>query len=285
MTLSVIFVSWNTKQLTLDAIASVYRETTAFPVEVLVVDNCSSDGSADAIAVAYPQVILIRNTDNRGFGKANNQALAVATGDYLMFLNTDTVVLGGALEKLVAYLDTHSTAVMVGPKLLYGDMTFQHACRRALPNPVNALLYLCGAHIVFPRASWSNRYKRGSDDPNVTAPVEALSGAAMLFRRKVYEQMGGFDERFFMYGEDLDFCKRVMDRGWETVYVHDAEIIHYGGQSSSKRKAGSIRNFYDAMWLYYRKHFWQTYPRVVHGVVWCGIVFRKYISLLVNTLK
>lgn len=285
MKLSVIIVSWNTKQLTLDAVSAVYSETKAFPVEVILVDNNSADGSADAVAEKFPEVVLVRNADNRGFGKANNQALLIANGEYIMFLNSDTVVLDHALEKLVSYLESHPDIMMVGPKLLYGDGTFQHACRRGLPNPVNALLYLFGIHCLFPSSGFANAYKRGSDDPNVTGEVDALSGAAMLFRRKVYETIGGFDEKFFMYGEDLDFCKRVKDAGFKTVYVHSAEIIHFGGQSSAKRKSASIRNFYDAMWIYYKKHFWQDYIFPVHALVWCGIFLRKEIAFLRNSFR
>lgn len=285
MKLSVIIVNWNTRELTIAAIDAVYKQTTAFPVEVIVVDNNSADGSADAIAAAFPRAILIRNVDNLGFAKANNQGLQIATGKYLMYLNSDTVVLNRALEKLVAYMDMHPDVMMVGPKLLNGDRTFQHACRRRLPDPLNACLYLFGIGKLFPRAAWANRYKRGSDDPNITEPVEALSGAAMLFRRSVYEAIGGLDETYFMYAEDLDFCKQVKDRGWKTVYVHDAEIIHYGGQSTKKRQRASIKNFYNAMWLYYKKHFWKRYPKVVHPFVWCGIALRKNLALLTNAYK
>lgn len=283
MKLSIIFVNWKTPELTKNAIASVYKETSGFDFEVIVVDNNSGDGSVEMIKKEFPQVILIENSDNRGFGKANNQGLKIAKGDYLMFLNTDVVVLDGALTKLVNYLDQHSDIMMVGPRLLNKDLTFQHACRRMLPNPINSFFHLFGLTKIFKNSKFVNEYKQSASDPEVTGPTEALSGAAMMFRRQVYVEVGGFDETFFMYGEDLDFCKRVLDKGWKTVYVSGAKIIHFGGQSSGKRRTRSLINFYEAMWIYYKKHF--KYNFVIDFFVWLGIQFRMAVALSMNIFK
>lgn len=281
--LSIILVNWNTCDLTKQALASVYKETVGIDFEAIVVDNNSADKSVEMIKKEFPQVVLIENKDNRGFGKANNQGLKIAQGEYLMFLNTDVVVLGGALNKLVSYLDEHADTMMVGPRLLNKDMTFQHACRRNLPNPVNSFFHLFGLTKLFKKSALVNEYKRAATDPDVTGPTEALSGAAMMFRRQVYAEIGGFDERFFMYGEDLDFCKRVLEKGWKTVYVSDARIIHFGGQSSGKRRVKSLINFYEAMWLYYKKHFKHTF--LINWLVWLGIKFRMVLALGINIFK
>ncbi len=278
--LSVILVNWNTCDLTRQALASVYKETQGIDFEVIVVDNNSGDGSVEMIKKEFPQAVLIVNTDNLGFGKANNQGLKIAQGDYLMFLNTDVVVLDGALNKLVNYLDGHSDVMMVGPRLLNKDLTFQHACRRMLPNPLNSFFHIFGLTKIFKNNKYINEYKRYASDPDVTGLTQALSGAAMMFRGKVYNEIGGFDERFFMYGEDLDFCKRTLDKGWKTVYVSDARIIHFGGQSSGKRRVKSLVNFYEAMWLYYKKHF--KYNFVMDLLVWLGIKFRMALALIAN---
>ncbi len=280
--LSIILVNWNTADLTKDALLSVYKETSGFDFEVIIVDNNSGDGSVEMIKKEFPQVILIENKDNLGFGKANNQALKIAQGDYLMFLNTDVVVLDGALNKLVNYLDQNEDVMMVGPRLLNRDLTFQHACRRMLPNTVNSFFHLFGLTKIFKNSKIVNQYKRYSADPEITGPTEALSGAAMMFRRQVYSAIGGFDETFFMYGEDLDFCKRVLDKGWKIVYVSDAKIIHFGGQSSGKRKVKSLVNFYEAMWLYYKKHF--KYNFLINLLVWLGIKFRMILALISNVV-
>ncbi|MBI2037796.1 MAG: glycosyltransferase family 2 protein [Candidatus Magasanikbacteria bacterium] len=285
MKLSVILVNWKTRDITRDALVSIYKETRNIEFEVIVVDNNSQDGSVEMIKKEFPQVILIENSDNRGFGKANNQGLKIAKGDYLMFLNTDVVVLDHAIEKLVNYLDTHADVMMVGPRLLNRDLTFQHVCRRMLPNPTNSFFHLFGLTKIFKNSKFVTDYKQYLADPEVTGPAQALSGAAMMFRKAVYEQIGGFDETFFMYGEDLDFCKRVLDKGWKTVYVSEAKIIHFGGQSSGKRWVKSLINFYEAMWLYYRKHFYNQHNIILNLIIWMGIKVRMAIALLINYLK
>ncbi|OGH92881.1 MAG: hypothetical protein A2563_04420 [Candidatus Magasanikbacteria bacterium RIFOXYD1_FULL_40_23] len=283
MKLSIIFVNWKTPELTKNAIASVYKETAGFDFEVIVVDNNSGDGSVEMIKKEFPQVTLIANNDNRGFGKANNQGLKIAKGDYLMFLNTDVIVLDGALNKLVSYLDQRQDVMMVGPRLLNKDLTFQHSCRRVLPNPINSFFHLFGLTKIFKNNKHVNEYKQYASDPEITGPTQALSGAAMMFRKQVYTEIGGFDEEFFMYGEDLDFSKRVFDKGWKTVYVSGAKIIHFGGQSSGKRRIKSLINFYDAMWIYYKKHF--KYNILVNLAVWLGIQFRMAVALSMNIFK
>lgn len=284
MKLSIILVNWNTCELTRQALASVFAETSSFAFEVIVVDNASTDSSVQMIETEFPTVRLIKNADNRGFGKGNNQGLAIAKGEYLMFLNTDVIVHDRAIEKLVDYLDTHPDVMMVGPKLLNSDGSFQHASRRSLPDPLNSAAFLFGLHKLFPKARWATRYKRTSDDPDVTGPAEALSGAAMLFRREVYETIGGFDETFFMYGEDLDFCKRVLDKNWTIHYVYTAVITHLHGSSSKKRRTKSLLNFYEAMHIYYRKHY-AYHPLALRLLIHTGITVRGWVALALNGLK
>lgn len=285
MKISVIFVSWNTQELTKNALVSLFAQTKIVDMEVIVVDNHSSDGTVAMIRKQFPKVILIENQDNKGFGRANNQGLKIAKGNYIMFLNTDVVVLDGAVDKLVEYLDMHPNVMAVGPRLLNKDMTFQHACRRKLPNPFNSFFHLFGLIKIFKNNKQINDYKQFTADPEITGPTEAVSGAAMLFRRQVYEQIGGFDEQFFMYGEDLDFCKRIFDKGWLMVYLSSAKIIHFGGQSSGKRKVKSLFNFYDAMWIYYKKHYGIKHSVVVNSTAWLLIRLRLLIALGSNFLK
>lgn len=280
MKLSVILVNWNTSDLTRQALASVYKQIVDIDFEVIVVDNNSADNSVEMIKKEFPQVRLIENKENLGFGKANNQGLKIAQGNYLMFLNTDVVVLDGALNKLVNYLDQYADVMMVGPRLLNKDLTFQHACRRMLPNPINSFFHLFGLATIFKNSKFVTDYKQYAADPEITGPTEAISGAAMMFRRQVYNEIGGFDETFFFYGEDLDFCKRVLDKGWKIVYVSEAKIIHFGGQSSGKCRVKSLINFYEAMWFYYKKHF--KYNFLINCLVWLGIKLRMAVALIMN---
>jgi len=285
MKLSIVIVNWKTKELTAAAIASVFAQTKALLFEVILIDNNSGDGSVEALRAQFPQITIIANEHNLGFGRANNQGMRQAKGQYVMLLNSDTVVLDHALEKMVAYLDEHPEVMMVGPKVLNADGTFQHACRRMLPTPASSFYHLFGLVKIFRRSARVNAYKGYNREPNTTEPVEALSGAAMMFRRQVFEITGGFDERFFMYGEDLDLCKQVFDRGWKTMFLHTAEIIHYGGASSNKRRTQSIVNFYDAMWLYYHKHWGSVHMWIIRSLVWLGIRVRLSIALLQNFFK
>ncbi len=285
MKLSIIIVNWNTADLTRQALSSFFTHTHFKDIEVIVVDNNSADESVDMIRREFPGVRLLVNTDNLGFAKANNQGMKIATGEYIMLLNSDTITKDGAIDELVRYLDTHTDTMMVGPRLLNADETFQHACRRSLPTPANSFFHLFGFTKMFSKNKAVNAYKKYADDPNVTEPVEALSGAGMMFRRTVYEKIGGLDERFFMYGEDLDFCKRVRDNGWKTVYVADAKIIHLGGGSSKKRRRASLVDFYDAMWLYYQKHFQTMHSKFFQKFVRFGIETRKRIALIQNAFK
>lgn len=285
MKLSIVIVNWKTKELTAAAIASVFEQTKALLFEVILIDNNSADGSVETLRALFPQITIVENNANLGFGKANNQGMRLAKGQYIMLLNSDTVVLDHALEKMVAYLDEHPDVMMVGPKVLNADHTFQHACRRMLPTPASSFYHLFGLVKIFRRNARVNAYKGYNREPNITEPVEALSGAAMMFRRPVFEVTGGFDERFFMYGEDLDLCKQVFDHGWKTMFVHTAEIIHYGGASSKKRRTKSIVNFYEAMWLYYEKHWGTKHSVFLKAVVWLGIKTRLGLALLKNIFK
>lgn len=285
MKLSIVMVNWKTKELTAAAIASVFEQTKALLFEVILIDNNSADGSVETLRALFPQITIIENNANLGFGKANNQGMRLAKGQYIMLLNTDTVVLDRALEKMVAYLDEHPDVMMVGPKVLNADHTFQHACRRMLPTPASSFYHLFGLVKIFRRNARINAYKGYNREPNVTEPVEALSGAAMMFRHEVFEATGGFDERFFMYGEDLDLSKQVFDRGWKTMFVHTAEIIHYGGASSKKRRTKSIVNFYEAMWLYYDKHWGTKHNVFLKIAVWLGIKTRLGLALLKNIFR
>ena len=285
MKLSIVIVNWKTKELTAAAIASVFEQTKALLFEVILIDNNSADGSVDALRAQFPQITIVENAANLGFGKANNQGMRLAKGEYIMLLNSDTVVLDQALEKMVTYLDSHPDVMMAGPKVLNADRTLQHACRRQLPTPTSSFYHLFGLVKIFRRNAQVNAYKGYNREANVTEPVEALSGAAMMFRRQVFEVTGGFDEQFFMYAEDLDLSKQVHDRGWKTMFLHTAEIVHYGGASSKKRRSQSIMNFYEAMWLYYRKHWSTKHNLLLQGGVWLGIKTRLGLALLQNTFK
>ena len=267
MKLSIVIVNWNTKDILKQTINSVVAETTLFPYEIIVVDNNSSDGSVEMIKKEFPTVILIENKINEGFAKGNNIGLKIAQGEYLILLNSDTIVLDHAIEKLVKFLDEKSEVMLIGPKLLNKDGSFQTACRRNLPNIKNSFLYLFSIKNLIK----SDKNYKSNNNENISGYCEAISGAAMMFRREVYEKIEGLDEQFFMYAEDLDYCKQVFDQGWKTYYLSDAHITHLGGESSKQRSSKSLYFFYKTMWQYYRKHLYKNNSLFTNCLVYLGI--------------
>jgi GT2 family glycosyltransferase len=262
MKLSIIIVNWNTKNILKQAINSVISETKEIDCELIVVDNNSSDGSSQMIKKDFPSILLIENKINKGFAGGNNDGLKITKGDYLMLLNSDTIVQENAIEKMVKFLDENNEVVMLGPKLLNKYGNFQESCRRNLPDIKNSFLYIFSIN--------KNKYKTHKDE-NVSGYTEAISGAVMMFRRSVYEKIGGLDERYFMYAEDLDYCKQVFNLGWKTYYLSEAKIIHLGGESSKQKSSKNLFYFYKTMWQYYKKHFYKKNNFITNLIVYLVI--------------
>jgi len=231
--LSVIIVSWNVRDLLDDALDAVYTAGTHTPeLEVIVVDSASGDGTPEMIRERYPQVHLIASDENLGFAKGNNRGIAAARGDLLLLLNADTVVRGDALAVLVSYLQEHPDTGMVGPRLLNADGTTQSS-RRRVPNLPVLFLESTWLQGLASKRQLARFYLEDRADNEVQV-VDWLTGAAMLIRREVLDDVGGLDEGFFMYSEELDWCRRIGDAGWKIVYTPAAEIVHYGGKSSEQ---------------------------------------------------
>lgn len=229
--LSVIVVSFNTCQLTLDCIESVYEATKdRLEVEVIVVDNASNDGSAEAIASAYPSCDVIRNERNIGFAAANNQAFRVATAPFVLLLNSDTLVLRGALERSVDYMNRHPEVGAFSCRVLNSDGTVQRVCSQ-FPSLINLTLQLFGLDkLRWP--IWLGRYQMRDWARDSVRDVEVISGCFMLVRSSVIDEVGNLDERFFFFGEETDWCVRIRSAGWKLRFAPVGEIIHHGGGSS-----------------------------------------------------
>ncbi|MCX6752831.1 MAG: glycosyltransferase family 2 protein [Candidatus Nomurabacteria bacterium] len=260
--LSIIIVNWNTKDILKQTIESVKKETSLFEYEIIVIDNNSTDDSVNMIKTLFPSIKIIENQDNFGFGFANNQGLKIATRECILFLNSDTIILENAIEKLVRFLDENKDIAMVGPKILNKDRTFQSASKRNLPTIKNSFQYLF-------LNKKENNYKL-ENEGNISEITEAISGACMLVRHSIYKKIGGFDEQFFMYAEDLDYCKRILDNGFKIYYLSTAEIIHLGGEST-KKNTESLKYFYKTMWLYYKKYFYNNRNLFVNFSIYIGI--------------
>lgn len=231
--LSVIIVNWNVCDLLQRAIASVYAAWDGRPgLEIIVVDNASHDDSVAVLRETFPNVQVIANTENRGFTGGNNQGLAAATGDFLLLLNPDTEIVGDALPRMVEYLRTHPGVGMLGPQLLNPDGSVQSSRRRFPTLPV---LFLESTWLekLAPRKSLCHYYAKEQPD-NLVQDVDWITGAAMLTRREVVAQVGGMDEGFFMYSEELDWCRRIREVGWRVVYFPEARVVHHEGKSSEQ---------------------------------------------------
>jgi N-acetylglucosaminyl-diphospho-decaprenol L-rhamnosyltransferase len=249
--LSIIIVSWHVRDLLRTCLASL-QAGSGVTTEVIVIDNASADGSAEMVAHEYPAVHLIRNPDNRGFTQANNQGLALCRGRYVLFLNPDTQVVGDALRTMVSYMDAHPETGALGPQLRFGDGTPQSS-RRRFPTFAVALFESSPVAWHWPNNRWARWYHLAEQPDDCVQTVDWVVGAALLARRAVLDQIGGFDEGYFMYSEELDWCRRAVANGWQIVYLPTALIIHHEGKSSEQAVAARHIHFQTSKVRYFRK--------------------------------
>jgi GT2 family glycosyltransferase len=285
MKLSIIIVSYNTRQLLENCINSIQRNILDLHYEIIVIDNDSSDGSTDMLLNEHPQVKLIKNNYNAGFAKANNQGFGHSSGEYILLLNSDTIVQYGAVNKLVNFMDNCSEAAICGPKLLNSDLTLQQPCRRGFPGCINSVAHFSGLERLFPKSRLFGSYHMTYMDSGKSHEVDAVSGACLMIRREVIPQIGGLlDEAFFMHFEDIDLCYRVKKKGLMVWYVHDSEIIHLKGQSSKLRSAGVTKNFFDSALVYFRKNY---RSENLPGYVFMAVIIKlmRFISLTFIKIK
>lgn len=252
--LSIIIVSWNTRQSLQNCLASIYAQPWNIEFEVLVIDNASRDGSPQMVRRMFPQVNLIENVQNLGFARACNQGLRRAQGRFIALLNPDTQVLHNALHNMVAFLDKHPDIGALGPKIMDANGTVDLRCARHLPTLATELFEKTRLDRRFPRSRVFGHYLMSYWDHNDSRDVEALSGACLMVRREVLAEVGMLDESFFMYGEDIDWCYRIHKAGWRVFYYSEVQITHIAGQSTNLvREEMGI----EALWSlnhFFRKH-------------------------------
>lgn len=285
MDLSVVLVSYNTRDLLEQALRSALEATAGLQTEVFVVDNASRDGSAEMVAEKFPQVKLIRSPRNLGFAGGNNLALRQVQGRHVLLLNTDTVVRRDTLSCLVAFLDAHPEAGAVGCKILNPDGTLQLACRRGFPTPMAAFCKVSGLSRLFPRSRRLAAYNLTYLDPEQTSEVDALSGSCMMVRKAAMDQVGLLDEDYFMYGEDLDWCYRLRQAGWRIYYEPRTAIVHFKGESGRAEQMKVLYRFYEAMSIFVRKHMQQRYRYFPLWLLHVGIVVYGLGSLGVRVAR
>ena len=278
--LSVVIVNFNVKYFLEQALLSVRRASINLPVEIFVVDNNSIDDSVAMVRKKFPEVHLIANNQNLGFSTANNQAIRRAKGEYVLLLNPDTVVEEDTFEKCLAFMDAHPEAGSLGVRMIDGAGIFLPESKRGFPSPFVAFSKAFGLSRLFPRSRLFNHYHLGYLDSGQTHEVEVLSGAFMLLRKAVLDQVGLLDETFFMYGEDIDLSYRIVQAGFKNYYFAETTILHYKGESTKKGSLNYVRTFYQAMMIFARKHFSGEKMRLFIFMIQVAIYFRAFLTLI-----
>lgn len=241
-------------------------------VHVWVVDNASGDGTAEMVTTEFESVLVLKSDVNLGFGAANNIAISKGHAPYVLLLNPDTELRPDTIERLISLMETSPAVGICGPKLVRPNGSFDHASKRSFPTPVGALAHFAGIgrHRLAPKAL--AQYRAPGLNPDSAGPVDAVNGAFMLIRRELIEQVGGFDEGFWMYMEDLDFCFRASEEGWQVFYEPAAIAIHHkSGSAGPVRSARLTRAFHYGMFRFYRKHYASDRSALVNGVIYAAI--------------
>ncbi len=280
MQLSVIIVNYNVEHFLEQCLLSVRSACQGLEAQVFVVDNQSVDGSCAMVRERFPEVILIENQDNVGFSKANNQAIHLAQGRYILLLNPDTVVEEDTFIKVVEFMDTHPNAGGLGVRMVDGKGRFLPESKRGLPTPWVAFCKISGIYRVFKSTKRFNHYYMGYLSEHEVNEVEILSGAFMLMRKTALDEVGLLDEAFFMYGEDIDLSWRIVQGGYKNYYFPSTSIIHYKGESTKKGSLNYVFVFYQAMVIFARKHFSEKNARLFTGLINLAIYARAALAVL-----
>ncbi|WP_299524580.1 glycosyltransferase family 2 protein [uncultured Methanobrevibacter sp.] len=282
MDLSVIIVNYQTFKLTRDTIESILEYEYPFSYEIIVVDNASSDDSLDKLKDYFKDSVkFISSKENNGFAAGNNQGLKIASGKYVLLLNSDTVVWEDTLKNIYDFMEDNPDVGACGCKVLLEGGNLDKACKRSFPNIKNSFYRLF--HI--PTNSKDDNYNLDNLSDDGIYEIDCLTGAFMFIRQKCLNSVGLLDETFFMYGEDIDLCYRIKHDNWKIIYFGKNSITHFKGASSKKQKSKLIYEFYRAMYIYYKKHHADNTSIFVNLVVYFGILCLCILKLILNFFK
>jgi GT2 family glycosyltransferase len=282
MHLSVVVVNYNVKHFLEQCLCSVQKSITASKIqaEIIAIDNHSRDNSVAYLKPLFPCVRFISNNQNVGFAKACNQGYKMSTGKYVLFLNPDTIVPEDCFSNCLSFFETHNDAGAVGVKMLDGRGCLLKESKRAFPSPVTSLFKLFGFARLFPKSKTFSRYHLGHLDENKNHEVDVLAGAYVMVRRDLLDQLGGFDEVFFMYGEDVDLSYRIQKMGFKNYYIAESSILHFKGESTRKGSLNYVRMFYKAMSIFVRKHYHGGKASAFNFLIHIAILVRAVMSAL-----
>ena len=285
MKLSVIIVNYNVCYFLEQAIKSTISASKGLDVEIIVVDNNSVDKSVELVSEKFPEVILIANKDNVGFSKANNQAMRIAKGEYILLLNPDTLLEEDTLSKCCDFMDANPDAGGLGVKMVDGKGNFLPESKRGLPTPEVAFFKIFGLSSLFPKSKIFGKYHLGFLPEDETNEVEILAGAYMFMRKTVLDKVGLLDEAFFMYGEDIDLSYRIVKGGYKNYYFPETRIIHYKGESTKKTSINYVFVFYKAMVIFAKKHFSHNKANLFSFLINIAIYLKAGIDLATGLVR
>jgi len=268
---SIVIVNYNVRYFLRQCIQSILSSRTEAELEIIVVDNASLDGSVEMLKQEFPEIVLVSNTDNKGFSRANNQGFALATGDYVLILNPDTIIEEQTIQQCLEYYISHPGTGAIGVRMVDGSGKYLPESRRGFPTPANAFFKLSGLSKLFPGASRWNGYYQGGQQADKAQEMDVLSGAFVFTTKAILDEIGGFDEDYFMYGEDIEMSYQIKKLNRPIVYLPYAQIIHFKGESTRKSSLNYIRRFYGAMYIYAQKRH-SSSPWIWKWVLNTGIV-------------
>ncbi len=283
--LSIIILNFNTKELLRDCLVSLKKVDNEANFEIIVSDNGSEDGSQDMIKKDFPYVVLVENNRNLGFAAGNNRAKEVTKGEFILFLNSDTEVPSGTISTALKYIEENKEvgALTVKTVLVLGKL--DRDARRSFPTPWVALTHFSHIDRVFPDSALFSKYWYGYRSPEELQEVEVLQGAFFLTRKKILDEVGWFDEDYFLDGEDIDLCWKIKKRGWKIIYYPFVSILHV--KKASKRKTKNLRvvlSGVKSMEVFYKKRLWKEYPVMVNLIVIFAIQLIKVVRIFKTIL-
>jgi O-antigen biosynthesis protein len=278
MELSVIIVSFNVREFLRQCLHSVNKASTGIDCEVFVVDNNSIDGSGEMVKKEFPAINLILNDFNHGFSAANNQAIKKSQGNFILLLNPDTIIEQNTFSKCIGFMKEHPDAGAMGVRMVNGEGRYLPESKRALPTPRTAFFKSFGLSFLFPASPFFNRYYLVNIDNKQISRTEVISGAFMFIRKEALISAGLPDEDFFMYGEDIDLCYRILRSGYINYYFPEVQVVHFKGKSTSRNKFTDIIHFYNAMRIYINKRHKENFNLLYYLII-PAIYFRESLSL------
>jgi GT2 family glycosyltransferase len=283
--ISIVIVNYKVKEYIANLLNSIYKAQKQFNLQIIVVDNNSEDDSITYLRNKYPDVTYIENHENLGFGKANNQGFDIAEGKYTLVINPDTLVSEDTLEVLMQHMEENSLCGASGCKILNPDGTFAPESKRSVPTISTAIAKVLGFNKLFPQHKILGSYYLGWIGEDEQSSIPVLSGCFMFWRTSVLKQLDGFDERFFMYGEDIDLCYRIQNTDYYIDYVPKTSIIHYKGESTRKGDMRYVKIFNKALYQFFEKHHSSNYSSIFRGIIISAISLRAIVAFFANNVR